>query len=235
LLSPQTDAQGLLDFAQTIIEGEELMFIMDVPSVPVQQTPIVLAQAATPAAPQPDFILKTCKETGSTGDTGYLMNGVDPAGMLAVYLGNKSNRDILNDPAALAAIKITLLEGTKHGELDGAGSLAYMYYPEEGYVGNDKAIFMAEFEGKRYKIIVELHVFDVAPMESQPTSCPPPQLIKVNGKPVSGASSYDWNSIPITFADLAGGALGQTVGSTITLDTNAAGYNWFIGRSWGQV
>jgi hypothetical protein len=175
------------------------MFIMDVPSVPVPQTPIVLVQAATPAAPQPDYILKTCKETGSTGDTRYLMNGVDPAGMLAVYLGNRSNRDILNDSAALATIKITLLEGTKHGELDGTGSLAFMYEPTEGYVGNDKAIFMAEFEGKRYKIIVELHVFDVAPMESQPSSCPPPQLIKVQNKQASGSSGYNMSSISVSY------------------------------------
>jgi len=60
----QTDAQGLLDYAQTITAGEELMSIMDVPSVPVPQTPIVLAQATTPAAPQSDFILNACKETG---------------------------------------------------------------------------------------------------------------------------------------------------------------------------
>ncbi len=30
------------------------------------------------------------------------------------------------------------------------------------------------------------------------------------------------------FAALEGGALGQTTGQTITLDANAAGYNWFI-------
>lgn len=178
------------------------MFLMDVPSVPVQQTPIVLAQAATPAAPQPDFILKACKETASTGDTNYLMNGIDPAGMLAVYLGNRSNRDILSNSTALATIKITLQEETKHGKLDGefvSGRLAFMYEPTEGYVGNDKAIFMAEFEGKRYRIIVELHVFGVAPMESQPTTCPPPQLNKVQHKPSSGSSGYNMSSISVSY------------------------------------
>ena len=44
----QTEAQGLLDYAQTLTEGEELMFTMDVPYVPAQDTPIVLAQAAYP-------------------------------------------------------------------------------------------------------------------------------------------------------------------------------------------
>jgi hypothetical protein len=122
-------------------------------------------------ASQPDFILKACKETASTGDTNYLMNGIDPAGMLAVYLGNRSNRDILGNSAALAAIKTTLLEDAKHGEVI-VGTRSYQYDPTAGYVGNDKAIFMAEFEGKRYKIIVELHVFDVAP-RGQARSPPP--------------------------------------------------------------
>ena len=77
---------------------------------------------------------------------------------------------------------------------------------------------------------------------------PPPQLIKVNGKPVSGSlgfdSSYSLNStlntgilsslsvdpslVTLNIADLPGGAVGQTVGTTITLDDNAAGNGWFI-------
>ncbi|MBU1777642.1 MAG: hypothetical protein KJ899_13535, partial [Gammaproteobacteria bacterium] len=52
---------------------------------------------------------------------------------------------------------------------------------------------------------------------------PPPELIKVNGKPVSGSSNYDLNTIPLTFADLTGSALGQTNATGITLDSNAAG------------
>ncbi|MFA6921855.1 MAG: Ig-like domain-containing protein, partial [Gallionella sp.] len=36
------------------------------------------------------------------------------------------------------------------------------------------------------------------------------------------------NSINLSFADLPGAAVGQTTGTSITLDTNAAGYNWFI-------
>jgi len=38
----------------------------------------------------------------------------------------------------------------------------------------------------------------------------------------------DMSGVNITFADLPGSAVGQTVGNTITLDTNAAGHNWFI-------
>ena len=63
------------------ITGEELMFTMDVPSAPAQQTPIVLAQAATPATP-PNYILKDCIEANvnQTSDShpSQGWSGVDP-------------------------------------------------------------------------------------------------------------------------------------------------------------
>jgi hypothetical protein len=62
-----------------------------------------------------------------------------------------------------------------------------------------------------------------------------------NSAPVTGAtlatilgtslaSSLDANTSGVTLniADLAGGAVGQTTGTSITLDTNAAGYGWYV-------
>ncbi len=222
----QADAQGLLDYTQTLITGEELMFIMDVPSVPAQQTLIVLAQTATPATPQPDYILKGCQETEQVST---IFGGFSPAGMISNYIQNRDNR-----PVELSAIKnITLLEATKHGSI--TGLTVFQYTPEPNYFGKDKATFMAEFEGKRYKIILDIHVVTKVDEGDNPTTtCPPPKLIKVNGKPVSGSSGYDFGSVSVTFADLTGGALGQTTGSSITLDTTAAGNGWFIDTTPGD-
>lgn len=202
----QTDTQGLLDYTQSIIQGEELMFIMDVPAAPAQQTPIVLVQADTSGAgttPQPNYILKYCKETESGGDPRSAMRSVDPAGMLAVYLERYKGAQFID----LANIKnIALLEGTKHGEItagvDNTGLTSYHYNPEPEYVGNDRAVFMVEYQGVRYKVVVELHVFSIV-MENMPSSCPPPKLIKVN-KPASGNSGYDLNSISVTLGALEG-------------------------------
>jgi len=204
------------------------MFIMDVPYIPAQQTPIVLAQATAPVVtPQPDYILNACKETESTGDPRSAMRGIDPAGMFAAYLENHSQR--LVDMEMLASIKTTLLQGTQHGkifaEVDNTGLTSYHYDPTPDYIGNDRAIFQAEFEGKVYKIVLELRVFLMV-NEYEPT-CPEPTLIKVK-KPSTGSSGYDLNSITVTFADLDGGAIGLTNANGITLDTNAAGHNWFI-------
>jgi hypothetical protein len=148
-------------------------------------------------------------------------------------LGSRSNRDILNDSATVARIKITLFENTTHGKLiskTAAGRVYYIYDAEPGYEGKDKAVFMAEFEGKKYKVIVNLLVGSVEAIGE--STCPEPILFKVNGKPVSGSTGndpgYSLNSVSVTFAALDGGALGQTTGGNITLDTNAAGNGWFI-------
>ena len=194
----QTETHSLLDYSQTLITGDELMFIMDVPVVPAQQTPIVLAQAAAPAAtPQPDYLLTGCAETESTGDPKSAFHAVDPAGLLHNYLAPTYNID-------MATVKTTLLQDTTHGKItsviDNTGRSWYRYDAEPNYVGNDRAVFLAEFEGKVYKIVinlvVSLTVGESPLMEGEQPVCPPPQLIKVNGKPVSGSSGYDLNTIP---------------------------------------
>jgi hypothetical protein len=173
------------------------MLIADVPYVPAQDTPIVLAQAATPSVtPPPDYIFNKCKETESTGSPRSATRGVNPVGMLAAYIENHSQR--LIDRATEAAIKLTLVEGTTQGKLNPHttrdGRLYYMYDPTPNYIGNDRAVFLAEFEGKVYKIVVELHVFEgpATPGDSGASTCPPPQLIKVT-KPSSSGSSYSTN------------------------------------------
>lgn len=188
------------------------MFIMDVPYVPAQDTPVVLAQAAVPSVTlRPDFILTWCQETESTGNPMSAMRGIDPANGLAQYLEERGHRFI--DTATIASIKPTLLEGTKHGKLNRHvaenGAVYYMYDPIPDYIGKDRAVFMAEFEGKRYKIvvnlIVQMHVDEKTPL------CPEPQLIKLKSKPkpTPGSSIYDPGFATISFAALEGGALGQ--------------------------
>jgi hypothetical protein len=133
--------------------------------------------------PQPDFILNECQQTTSMGDPRSAFRAVDPAGMLSVFLQNKYDR-----PVAESSIKnITLLEGTVHGNLIAGTSTSdrtpYGYDPVPNYTGNDKAVFMAEYNGKRYKIVVNLVVSPTVGesplMEGQEPVCPPPKLIKV--------------------------------------------------------
>ncbi|MCX7149090.1 MAG: matrixin family metalloprotease, partial [Rhodocyclales bacterium] len=237
----QNDAQKLLTSAQALItRGEEIVFTMDVPYVPVQDAPTILAQVAaaniagatpTDSTPQSDYLLKKCQEFSSGG-----RGQIDPAGSLAVELGNITNRDLYS--TAVDNFKPTLLTSTAHGKLvpkaADSGRVLYEYQANPGYLGKDKAVFVVEFEGKQYKVVVNIVVSRQAvenpPTDQQTPVCPEPQLIKTKPQPVSNSSAYGIEFV--NFADLAGGAVGQTSGegpnAIITLDDNAAGYNWFI-------
>jgi hypothetical protein len=99
-----------------------------------------------------------------------------------------------------------MLEGTKHGkifaEVDNMGLTSYSYSVDPGYLGKDKAVFMAEFEGKRYKVVVNFVITEG--IDENSPQCPPGDgtLIKLNPKPVSGSSGYDMGSIFVAIANL---------------------------------
>jgi hypothetical protein len=176
------------------------MFTMDIPYEPIQDAPIVLAQAAVSGAgsgtQQPSYLLKTCNELPSGAE-----DWITPAGWLAVSLGNQNHRDILDDRAALASIKITLLDAPKHGTFtSNFTGQAYLYVPEPDYLGNDKAAFMAEFEGKYYRIVANL-IVAVHTNENMPL-CPAPTLIKLNPKPASGSLGIDLGAITVTMTSI---------------------------------
>ncbi len=56
---------------------------------------------------------------------------------------------------------------------------------ESGYAGKDKAVFIAEFEGKTYKVVVNMVVGPVIAGPGNTSACPDPTLIKINSKPAS--------------------------------------------------
>jgi len=134
--------------------------------------PPLSTKGTTSATSQPDYILQNCQETeqGST-----VFGGISPEYMIKNYIQNRDNH-----PVELTSIKnVTVIKLPTHGKLIDNG----LYIPEPNYFGKDKVLFMAEFEGKRYKIILDIHVVTkVDESDSPTTSCPPPKLIKVNGK-----------------------------------------------------
>jgi hypothetical protein len=214
------------------------MFTVEIPSAPLPQTAIVLAQAVTSTASptlvassnrKPDYILKDCQEFPNPIAEGSAEHVVGPAGQLAQYYFDYYKREIDAD-----AIHTSILEEPKHGVIHFSGKMntygdLYSYDPKAGFLGEDKVVFQAEFGGKTYKIVMKLIVNVVTrDLSKAAPVCPTPQLIKVNNKPVSGSSDYNFGNISVTLADLSGNAVGQTTGSNITLDTTAAGNGWFV-------
>jgi hypothetical protein len=228
--SLQPNTQGLLGYTQSLVQtGDELMFTVEIPSAPLPQTAIVLAQAVTSTASptlvassnrKPDYILKDCQEFPNPiaeGSAEHLFS--DAAGLLANYYYEHYKRDI-----DLSTIHTSILEEPKHGVItsvtDTLGNIWNSYEPDPGFLGEDKVVFQAEFGGKTYKIVMKLIVSVVTrDLSKAAPVCPTPQLIKVNNKPVSGSSDYNFGNISVNLADLTGAALGQTTGTR---------------KSWGQ-
>ena len=221
------------------------MFTVDIPSAPLPETAMVLAQAVTPTASpttlvassnhKPDYILKDCQEFPNPIAEGSAEHGIAPALALANYYETYFKRNVDVD-----AIHTSILVEPKHGaiysleKMNTYGDL-YSYDPKAGFFGEDKVVFQAEFGGKTYKIVMKLMV-----IRGEGGACTEPRLIKVSGSTQQGFISSGINtdsqatilanaSLSFTgFADLAGAAVGQTTGTNITLDTTAAGNGWFV-------
>jgi hypothetical protein len=101
-------------------------------------------------------------------------------------------------------------------ETANTGYRFFGYDQNPGFLGKDRAVFLVEAGGKRYKVIANLLVTHGLGT-SIPDPCPPDQLKKLNGVGVT-----------VNLADLTGSAVGQITGTTITLDDNAAGHDWYI-------
>ncbi|MDR3055624.1 MAG: hypothetical protein LBU53_09520 [Zoogloeaceae bacterium] len=170
--------------------------------MPSQEMPVVLAQTSSgTTTPQADYILKNCQHTADTSDPRSAVRWVDPAGMLQDYMQNQNK----NKRSDIVEFKPVLLQGTKHGKLteevskdaSNYGRIAYYYDPDNGYLGNDQAIFMVEFQGNYYKVVVDLKVVGTYNDYDDDRFCPPPRLIRVNNKSISDASGInDYNPPP---------------------------------------
>lgn len=165
-------------FMKSIVGVTALVMLMSWASQSLAQP----ARAVSQTNLQADYILKVCQETEFMGRSIDASHGIDPAYMLKNFLYNYSNGKQVID---LASVKTSLRESTTHGhifaEVDNVGLTSYHYDPTTNYIGNDKAVFMAEFQGKGYRIEVDIHVVRYINDSDEPTtSCPSPKLIKLH-------------------------------------------------------
>lgn len=238
LLEP--NVQGLLNYTQSVIEtGDELMFAINIPYVPVQETSIVLAEATiSRTSPntltadgnqKPDYILNDCQEFTNHMDPSSAEHSIDPAGQLSNYYYDNYKRQIDDN-----AIRASILVEPKYGEMvervDTTGHRAYSYNPNPGFLGTDTVVFQAEYGGKRYKIVMKLIVTTTI-LGNDPL-CSKPRLIKVGNQSIPDVLRGDSGDVTVSISPLDGTAVGQTTGegvsAQITLDSNAAGHSWYI-------
>ncbi|MGP1665088.1 MAG: Ig-like domain-containing protein, partial [Rhodanobacter sp.] len=137
-----------------------------------------------------------------------------------------------------ASAKVTLLQPPKHGQLISGDT----YRPDVGYHGKDKVVALVEIGGYRVKVAYFIQVFmDKNVGDNEETIrkyCGPKGdmwKISLQNSPTDTSAiqsllsfTGSTSATSIEVSDLANGAVGSTQGNTITLDDNAAGYNWFI-------
>jgi hypothetical protein len=172
------------------------MFVMDLPNLPPQYTPVVLAQS-----PQ-------AKQTNATTDrtigvchlienppipAGSAINAISPVTSVWEYL-KKQERPT---PKQLTAemfntAKTSVLQGPGHGTLKDEGDGYYGHHPAPDYFGQDRATILVEIGGLKVKVMYFFNVMQRVlggtdgydPREDK-KNCPKGRMWKISLSPVT--------------------------------------------------
>jgi hypothetical protein len=264
-----TNAQSLLDDVKTAMnlsQGEVTMFIQDMPDIPPQNAPVMIAQAnqAQLATNNIDRTVGVCHivPNGPYHDRDSAENLIEPAVAAFEYFRLYEHRTVSFQA------KVTILQNPKHGILKDVGEGVYSYQPNFGYLGKDQATVSVEIGGFKVKVAYFFQAIDgvaignttykdlcgkkgyrwkisttldangnstLTAVDYLPTLTgdsasvtDAATLASILGEGLASRLAADTTGITLNIADLPGSEVGQTTGTTITLDTNAAGYGWYI-------
>jgi len=156
------------------------MFILDMPNVPPQDVPVIIAQAeqAQQSTTSKERKMGVCKPIANLpGVAPHLGNLISPIVQAGIYSYLYEHQEI--DRSAYATATASVLQNPKHGvmrlvteadrgtlfsrssgPLDPAAPAAYVYLPEQGYLGNDSATFLVDIGGKKIKVVYYFKVVD---------------------------------------------------------------------------
>lgn len=215
------------------------MFVMDMPHVPQQYTPVVVAQATQrQTSDKSDRTIGVCQLIENQPESlRSAINGLSPLQSVSIFFGNVENRQVGIEG------RVSLLQGPAHGTLEELGGVdrgGYLYVPMGNFVGQDRATFLVKTGGFNVKVMYFFNVLEgvADDMYENRQFCPNGEIWKISLSPGDpNVSLYTFeqpsqltNAIKanLTIADSPFGALGQTTGTSITLNDNAAGHGWFI-------
>jgi len=168
------------------------MFAVDIPDVPPQYAPVVIAQAggAKQSAAKTDRILSVCQliENPPMMPGGSAVNSMSPILALRNYFKVQEKR-IVEGPSTA-----TVLENPKDGELKDQGTSVlrngtlvdtgerrYSYLAAPSYLGKDRSVLLVEMGGMRIRVVYSYHVVDV--VEGNEHLCPSPRVRRIAFSP----------------------------------------------------
>ncbi len=227
------------------------MLVFAVPAEP-PAPPVLVAQVAQPTvqgvtSTQNSQTITFCRDKESLSPDSAVNDFSPISDEFLRQIGAKHGDTV----EELKRYRVTLVTPPQHGQvkLVYEPSHHWAYLPTQNYEGTDRVIFLVESQGKRYKVVVNFLVAQIFDENRQSQVCDSIDFgtsnspnTTVSGLTAVPMSDFDaWKreaqlssllntviNIPIAIADLPGAAVGQTTSTTITLDTNAAGHNWFI-------
>jgi hypothetical protein len=126
------------------------MAIPDMPNVPPQNVPVMIAQAnqAQSGNVTSARSIGVCRPIPNGAKASpSAENGLGPIGVARDYFYLYEHQKIVTDPAT-----ITILQNTKHGVLAEGSNGNYAYLPEKGYVDKDSATFQVDFGGVKVNV-----------------------------------------------------------------------------------
>ena len=278
------NAQSPLDQVKADLKltpGEVTMWIPDMPNVPPQDVPVMIAQTNQAQSGNTTTVrtFGICNPVPSNRYSAE--NGLDPIYSAQGFL-NMYGSQTLTGPATT-----TILQQPTHGVLrlltqadvgtilpsggdpvDPAAAL-YLYLPDPNYVGQDIGTVQVDFgngvkvnvkyffqavdhplgntglmdackkTGVYWKISSTLAPDGTSTITSVDYQTPATAtastpatnaatLTSILGTSLASSLDANTSGITLTIANLPNAAVGQTVGTAITLDTTAAGNGWYI-------
>ena len=142
------------------------VFPIDLPSMPPQEQPVLLAQAdqAQQRAAANERILGVCHPVPNAiaPEGARVEYVIDPSYSAQDYFYYYEYREVSGKA------EVTVLQGPKHGTLQRVtaanvatigpgkyveGSNLYAYFPDTGYIGDDRATILVNFGGQTVKVV----------------------------------------------------------------------------------
>jgi hypothetical protein len=220
---------------QNLEQGEFEMFTLDVPNLPQQYAPVMVAQThqVKNKAVAPMRTMGICQPVSNY--PGAEISGSNVLDSVAAAVNYFWRFEKRNMKEGEADAKVTFVQLPKHGKLVDEGNGAYTYRPESGYFGKDSATSVVEIGGYRVKLVYFLQAVNSVASGNRAEEL------------FCGAKGYQWkistnpdtpldtaalqsllsfagldSSIRVEISDLARTAVGETTGegenATITLD-----------------
>ena len=228
------------------------MFVPDVPpEVPQLETPVMIVESYVEGSKH--RTIGQCRVVENlTHGKDDLDSGISPVSSVGQYFNWFEDKEVGYEG------EVTLLQGPKHGVLEVRGKNSWNYIPNEvDYLGTDSATFMVEIDGYTVELTYGIKAVDFigsgvqgAAIHEYPENCPHGEFWKISPdgeitplhrelkeheKDEDRGSienllqeTLATNQFNLSFDDLANGALGEATNNTITLDTTANNYGWYI-------